>query len=408
MKMKILQVLQPVFYKNRPTSPVVAPPRRPPAKHPPRPNERPKPRPGLRPPPGKPDFEIPPKPSTSPPGRLLPGSRPAGLTRRLLPPFVRGGLTLYEWYRSYQRANDPNNWVYIDWSQLQFVCGYATPLWSATAGLPTCGAGPYTMWFDQLYRPIPFTTVCFVDFAAPDNSARFKAITRGWAQPKTGWRNKMTSGYAYLPDVARPIPEVVPYLPPVQPEPKPDPIPWTDLPRLRPSTKEKPKPGQGGHIVHPALPPVFPGPAPNQPPPKSDPNFPGNPPHKPEPPKPGTKEKKLRVPPMLMAALKAGHQVTEWKDMIDAIWDGVPMSVRQQYVGRGRTRKGARIGEGKSYFTPDQKAEIIYRHINEIDWQIALTSLAKNQLEDKLMGWLNSKSDARSNKSLGGNRFLPF
>lgn len=293
-----------------------------------------------------------------------------------------------------------------------FTCGYATPLWSGVAGLPNCGAGPYPMWFNQLYRPIPTNTVCFVEFSAPDNSARFKAITRGWAKLEGGWRTKQMRDYGYLPDVARPIPEVVPYLPPVQPEPRPDPVPHVDLPKVKrqPGGIETPAPssGSGGLIVHPGLPPVFPGPSPSKPPPRTDPNFPGNPPHKPEPPKKDTKEKKLRVPPLLMAALKAGHQVTEWKDMVDAIWEGVPKSVRRQYEPRGRTRKGARVGEGVAYFTPDQKAQIIYRHVNDIDWEVALTELAKNHLEDKLMGWLNSKSDERSNKSLGGNRFLPF
>ena len=94
-----------------------------------------------------------------------------------------------------------------------------------------------------------------------------------------------------------------------------------------------------------------------------------------------------------MSALKAAHLASEWKDGIDAIWEGVPNHVKAKYEPRGRTRKGSRAPEGTRYYTPDQKAMIIYRHTNEIDWQVALLALAKNGVEDWIMGNMNARSD---------------
>ena len=204
----------------------------------------------------------------------------------------------------------------------------------------------------------------------------------------------------------------VPYLPPgwgetVNPMPVPYPVvpslPSAPNPGPSPEPAPQPKPGPivGG------FPWPSPGPAPGpNPNPGPDPNFPNNPEHSSTPPRPREKEKKLRVPALLMAALKAGHAVTEYKDIVDSIWEGVPKDIRRKYQGRGRTRKGAFVGEGRAYFTMDQKMQIIYRHVNDIDWSVALTELAKNQLEDLIMGHLNSGADKRSVQSLGGNRLV--
>lgn len=240
-------------------------------------------------------------------------------------------------------------------------------------------------------------------------------VLKGMIERKSGFsRAKFEKGIARRPDHLAPYPEQIPFLPPMtQPAPRPDPIPWVELPSRPDQPGLSPEPGAGGgkdDTVKPTVPvdPISPGPDPTKPPPKEDPNFPGNPPHKPSPPRKREKEKKLRVPRWLMAALKVAHEVTEYKDMIDAIWDGVPNQIKAKYEPRGVTRKGAYIGEGRKYYTPEQKAFIIYRHVNDIDWTDALLALAKNQIEDSILGRINAGADGFANKHLGGNRALPF
>ena len=225
---------------------------------------------------------------------------------------------------------------------------------------------------------------------------------------------KFEKGIARRPDHLAPSPEQIPFLPPMtQPAPRPDPIPWVDLPSRPDQPGLSPSPGTGDDddpSTRPVVPvdPIKPGPDPAEPPPKTDPNFPGNPPHKFVPPRKREKEKKLRVPRALMLALKAAHEVTEANDMVDAIWEGVPDHIKAKYEPRGVTRKGAYIGAGRKYYTPEQKAFIIYRHVNDIDWTDALLAVAKNQIEDAVLGRLNAGSDGFSNKHLGGNRLLPI
>lgn len=307
------------------------------------------------------------------------------------------------------------------------VCGSPNGLWTTSFKAPAGCGGAVVGDPKDIGQKLPAPDVYFYEYLSPytSNFNNYRMVGWGktgyvWHDPKTHVNfQKARAGYAFISLHNRPVPELVPFVPPMSPEPRPDPIPWTELPG-------RPTPGPGTGVVVdpgmdrptpappdpgigvPGVPPVVPGVPPGTKPPPTDPNFPDNPPHKFKPPRRGVREVKKRIPAALMSALKAAHLVTEWKDGIDAIWEGVPNHVKAKYEPRGRTRKGSRAPEGTRYYTPDQKAMIIYRHTNEIDWQVALLALAKNGVEDWIMGNMNAGSDKFSKLHLNGNRFVPL
>lgn len=307
----------------------------------------------------------------------------------------------------------------------ELVCGDFGGMWTSAFKAPAGCGGEVVGNSTYIGQQLPADNIYFYEYVSPYSNEHQVYRMIGWAKTDYYWWvpehelkfQRMTKGYAHISPENRPVPEVIPYVPPMSPEPRPDPIPWTELPGrpapglgtiTAPAVDPAPNLGGGLQPGLPGLPPVVPGVEPGTKPPPTDPNFPGNPPHRFKPPGPREKEKKLRVPAAVMAGLKAAHQVTEWKDSIDAIWEGVPDEVKAKYKGRGRTREGSRAPPGTPYFTPDQKAWIIYRHVNDIDWQVALIELAKNGVEDWLMGKLNAGSDGFSNRHLNGNRFVPL
>lgn len=126
--------------------------------------------------------------------------------------------------------------------------------------------------------------------------------------------------------------------------------------------------------------------------PRPIPPLPG-PPHKPKPPGPGTKEKKVRVPPGLMAAFRAATATTEAIDLVDALWEALPPKYRKGVKKSGRTDKRARLGEGVAYSTPLDKAQHIlknWKHLNPTD---AVKNILYNHFEDKVIGGLNRGAD---------------
>lgn len=163
-----------------------------------------------------------------------------------------------------------------------------------------------------------------------------------------------------------------------------------------------PRPGITLPMVQPKTAPQIKGPT--QPPP---PTF--QPPiHKAVPPGPGVKERKGRAAPAVAAALAAAHGFTEGVDVVDALFEALPKNLQRETKRSGRTKRGAKIGEGKPFLTPLDKAMSIYRNLAHLDLNAAALNLLKNHLEDKIIGRMNAGADSFSRRNLGGSRFVGF
>lgn len=129
--------------------------------------------------------------------------------------------------------------------------------------------------------------------------------------------------------------------------------------------------------------------------------------HNPRPPGPRMKERKARVPAPAMMALRAAYAGTEALDVLDALYDALPKDIRKQVPKTGITRNGAKIGPGKRYATPIDKAKHLYRNLDKMDLAQALQNLIANHYEDAVMGRLNGGVDKFARQFLGGARFVP-
>ena len=93
------------------------------------------------------------------------------------------------------------------------------------------------------------------------------------------------------------------------------------------------------------------------------------------PPGPGVKERKVKsnAPGLLLMLQKIAHTATEAIDFIDALHDALP----KRFQAKGDA-------------TPQQKAQAVYRHINEIDVELAIRNLIINHITDSVIGRSNA------------------
>lgn len=132
--------------------------------------------------------------------------------------------------------------------------------------------------------------------------------------------------------------------------------------------------------------------------------FPRTEPHVDRPSPPGDRERKVRVPRQIMWLLHRAHDISEGLDFLEALYDALPKQYRTSFSGR--TRNNARIGANKPYATPFDKARDLYRNWDKVDLPLAIKNIAKNAVEDAVLGRLNSGSDRFSNRNLGGRRLV--
>ena len=124
------------------------------------------------------------------------------------------------------------------------------------------------------------------------------------------------------------------------------------------------------------------------------------------PPPPGEKEKKVRIPSALGVALKAAYTATETADLIDALFDALPKHIRQAVPRSGRTRKGARVGDGVPYATPHDKALHLWRNMRHVDAPEAVKNIIVNHVTDEIIGRSSAQVDRHARRYLGGARFV--
>lgn len=163
----------------------------------------------------------------------------------------------------------------------------------------------------------------------------------------------------WLPDTQ------LPGLPP-QADPFPPPVPYRAIPMLRGL------PGKG---------PI--APAGSRPPPPPSgwrpqlPDLSGGPPHHVEPPSPGTKERKRLVPLGLFGKIVKHlvNPITEANDLLDALYEALPWSLRKKIRAR----------------TPQAKAWAIYANWGQMSLRDALHNIATNELGDRVFGYAGQK-----------------
>lgn len=103
----------------------------------------------------------------------------------------------------------------------------------------------------------------------------------------------------------------------------------------------------------------------------------------------GTKERKGRTQQMVAAAAKAAFAATEAVDLIDAIYKSLPEKIRNSVKATGKTTATARIGGGKPYVSPFDKAKALLKYYKQINLNDAMREVIYNYYEDKIIGGLS-------------------
>lgn len=98
------------------------------------------------------------------------------------------------------------------------------------------------------------------------------------------------------------------------------------------------------------------------------------------------KERKWEAGAAVRAALFTAFAATEAVDAIDILFDALPQDIQNATPRTGRTRRGARIGEGRSYLTTMDRARAIYANYGRLDWGRAATGLLINGFTDAQIG----------------------
>lgn len=106
------------------------------------------------------------------------------------------------------------------------------------------------------------------------------------------------------------------------------------------------------------------------------------------PPVRGERERKPG-PEVKRAIDKIVGPTTEAVDAIAAVYDALPWSVRKQAY-RECLAGG---GTGRECMTPQRKLEVVYENYDRLDMQKVVENLAKNEIEDRLIGELSRRAE---------------
>lgn len=212
----------------------------------------------------------------------------------------------------------------------------------------------------------------------------------GWSGP-AGEPIRLYAGSPWWFPYVAPLvsPQVNPHALPINvPVQRPKPMPYRSVPHLpvwdpyAPGTtplrgpvvaraiSPSPSPWQNGIVVRPGQ-PVQPAP-----------------PHVRRPPVKGEKERKpgrdvkRAIDPIV-------GPITEAVDAIDAVYDALSWSVRKGAYKRCR----AGGGEPRECMTPQKKLKVIYDNADRLDMVKVVENLAKNHLEDRVIGELSRRAD---------------
>lgn len=121
------------------------------------------------------------------------------------------------------------------------------------------------------------------------------------------------------------------------------------------------------------------------------------------PPPPRTHERKGQVAAAIGKAVQVAFAVTEGVDVVDALFDALPASIRKNAPKSGVARKGAYIGEGTRYSTPLDKALTVFKHYRQMDLSEAVKNLLINHFVDKIIGTMSAQGADKLRKQLGAS-----
>lgn len=110
--------------------------------------------------------------------------------------------------------------------------------------------------------------------------------------------------------------------------------------------------------------------------------------HRNQPPGRNVKERKAKARTLVARMARVAFSVTEGLDIVDALWDALPKEVRNKVPKTGITGPTARH-PGVKYWSPQDKLQALYRHIDELDLEEAIKNLIKNHIEDEVYGRLS-------------------
>lgn len=160
-----------------------------------------------------------------------------------------------------------------------------------------------------------------------------------------------------------------------RPAPRPNPNPWPEpypapYPNPNPSPNPNPNPNPVPGIVSPPKPNGSSAvvQAPNgrpRPGSVSGPRPPGR----------GTKERKAGLPPWAAFAWRAAGPITEGVDLIDAVYEALPKSLKQAYYRKYKRQPN-----------PLERLRIIYLHINKLNMGDVVKNIVEMQIEDFISG----------------------
>lgn len=110
------------------------------------------------------------------------------------------------------------------------------------------------------------------------------------------------------------------------------------------------------------------------------------------PPPARVKEVKLRATAGLVGVLQRSmHAGTELLDHIDSFHEALP----KQYQAKGGFIKGL----GFRNATPQAKVEAVMKNFDKLDWNDVAKNIAKNEIEDRILGRANAKADQFLNRT---------
>lgn len=116
-------------------------------------------------------------------------------------------------------------------------------------------------------------------------------------------------------------------------------------------------------------------------------------PHRP--PNPKTQEKKAVVPPWYAKLADRAWEVTEYCDLVDAMWDCLSKDEQKAVKKTGRTSHTAVVGRGKAYHSCADKAAAVYKYRTSVTATCATKKIVCNHLTDEVVGrFLGTAGDA--------------
>lgn len=109
-----------------------------------------------------------------------------------------------------------------------------------------------------------------------------------------------------------------------------------------------------------------------------------------KPPPRGTKEKKFSTSGKVAAAIFRGlDKLSETAEVIDIIFQSLPCEI-QKNASRNRPNRGLLDQAGQYGIDgADWKTPVILRHYDKIDWAYAMEGIARNEVEDQIIGRMN-------------------